>query len=143
MPYDDDRVLVAVVSRRRDFDLLRQACWYRVPLFSAPLCIDADYLAFYLSGHIRPEGGLIAYYAQRTGFELARRRDLLPAEAQHPRADQWYFKLQFRALLSRTPPIRNPTRRPISFIYTDWAHFNQAQVIADLYIRPARAAQRP
>ena len=139
MTYPDDRVLVGVVNRRRDFEAIRDEGWYRVPLFSAPLCVDTDYLAFYLSGKFNAYGGMIAFYARRTGFELARRRDLLPAESSHPRADQLYFKLQFRILEIKTPPITNPTKRPVSFIYTTWERFNRATIIADLYDRGSRA----
>jgi len=132
--YPDDRVLVGVINRRRDFEALRDKFWYRVPLLSAPLCIDADYLAFYLGGKFSPYGGMIAFYARRTGFELVQRRELLPMEANHPRADHLYFKLQFRVLHAKTPPILNPTKRPISFIYTTWERFSRATVIADLYV---------
>jgi hypothetical protein len=137
--YPDDRVLVGVVNRRRDFEAIRDEGWYRIPLFSAPLCVDADYLAFYLSGKFNPYGGMIAFYARRTGFELARRRELLPGESGHPRANQLYFKLQFRTLETKTPPITNPTKRPVSFIYTTWERFNSATVIADLYNHGNRA----
>jgi len=136
--YPDDRVLIGVVNRRRDFEAIRDEGWYRVPLFSAPLCVDADYLAFYLSGRFSPYGGMISFYARRTGFELARRVDLLPDEATHPRANHLYFKLQFRALEIKAWPITNPTKRPISFIYTNWERFNRAVVIADLYDRANR-----
>jgi len=157
--YPDDSVLVGVLNRRRDFELLRDELWYRIPIFSAPLCIDAVYIAFYLSRHItkvrvaagsstgqgKPPnlqtGGTIAYYARQTGFELARRRDLLPDEAGHPHADRLYFKLQFRALNIKTPPITNPTRRPVSFIYTTWGQFSEAHTISDLYHKPATPPQ--
>ena len=131
--YSDDPVLVGVINRRRDFELLRNELWYRIPIFGAPLCIDAVYIAFYLSRAFDEANSSISYFAQRTGFELARRRDLLPAEANHPHADRLYFKLQFRELERKTPPITNPTRRPVSFVYTTWGRFITARTIADLY----------
>ena len=131
--HPDDRVLVGVINRRRDLVMLRDQCWYRVPISSAPLCIDADYLAFYLSRAFKNDNGAIRYFARCTGFELVRRRDLLPAEADHPRAADLYFKLQFRTLESKVPPITNPTRRPISFIYTTWERFEAAQTVSELY----------
>jgi len=121
---------------------MRDECWYRIPLFSAPLCVDADYLAFYLSGHFSPFGGMVSFYARRTGYELARRHDLLPDEPHHPRANQLYFKLQFRTLEMKTPPILNPTKRPISFIYTDWERFSRATSIAELYDHQRRDHMR-
>jgi len=147
--FPDDPVLVGVLNRRRDFERLRDELWYRVPIFSAPLCVDALYVAFYLSARLTARrvtesshghagqpvytGGAIVYYARLTGFELARRRDLLPEEVHHPRAENLYFKLQFRSLERKSPPITNPTCRPVSFIYTTWERFTNAQTITALY----------
>ena|SRR6202165_1380551 len=133
--YPEDRVLVGVINRRRDLELLREQLWYRIPIFNAPLCIDTDYVAFYLSRSFRGANGSIGYYARRTGFELVRRLDLLPAEVNHPRAAELYFKLQFRVVEQKLPPITNPTSRPISFIYTTWERFEAAQVVSELYQR--------
>lgn len=135
----DDRVLIGVINRRRDFELLRTDRWYRVPIESAPLCIDMDYVAFYLSAALAKQvidpaaQGAVYCYARRIGFELARRRDLLPDEADHPRAASLYFKLQFASLEICQPPIQNPTRRLISFIFTTGERFTAAQVVADLF----------
>lgn len=157
--YPDDPVLVGVLNRRRDFELLCDELWYRIPIVSAPLCIDAVYIAFYLScrltkvrvaaesstgrskSHNLRGGGTIAYYARRTGFELVRRSDLFPGETDHPHAARLYFKLQFRALEVKTPPITNPTHRPVSFIYTTWGQFSEARTITDLYRKSATPPQ--
>ncbi len=133
--YPDDRVLVGVINRRRDFELLHRQLWYRIPIMSAPLCVDTDYMAFYLSRTFKEQNGTISYYARRTGFELACRRDLLPDEPDHPRAAEMYFKLQFRTLERKMPPITNPSRRVISFIYTTWERFETARTVSDLYVR--------
>ncbi len=131
----DDRVLVGVINRRRDFEILRRDCWYRIPILAAPLCIDAEILAFYLSRTTRLEDcGSIPFFARRTGFELWRRLDLLPAEMDHPRAHELYFKIQFRELERCPSPIANPSRRVISFIYTTWELFEAARTIGDLYL---------
>jgi len=41
--------------------------------------------------------------------------------------------LQLGELRRKDPPILNPTRRPVAFIYTTWDRFSQARVLADLY----------
>src|SRR5579859_8168109 len=127
--YADDRVPVGVINRRRDLALLHEQLWYRIPIFSAPLCVDMEYVAFYLSRAFVNQSlnGAIHFFARRTGFELARRCDLLPNEADHPRADALYFKFQIRTIECKIPPITNPMRRPISFIYTTWKQFGEAQ----------------
>ncbi len=131
--YPEDRVLVGVIRRKRDLEKARSEHWYRVPQGRAPKGVHAEYVAFYLSRAFGEENGGIRYYARRTGVELARRRDLLPEEAKHPRANHWYHKLQLGELRRKDPPILNPTRRPVAFIYTTWDRFVQARVLADLY----------
>ncbi len=131
--YPEDRVLVGVIRRKRDFEKARAEHWYRVPQGKAPKGVHAEYVAFYLSRAFGDENGGIRYYARRIGTELARRRDLLPEEATHKRADHWYHKLQLGELRRKDPPILNPTKRPVAFIYTTWDRFVQARVIADLY----------
>lgn len=127
-PAPDDRVLIAVIPRRRDVQYLLRDLWYRIPVTAAPGCIDMDYIAFFTSGAVR-------YYAQIAGYELYRRRDLLPLESKHPRQNMLYFKLQFREILIKDPPILNPERRRFAFIFTDWEHFQTARIIGELYAR--------
>lgn len=138
--YPEDRVLVGVVNRKRDFEKLQTEHWYRVPVARGPKQVHAEYLAFYLSQKLSQSSfddpalkGGIYYYARRTGSELVYRRDLLPEESTHRRADEQYHKLQFAELHRKTPPILNPTNRPVSFIYTTWDRFEAATTLADLF----------
>jgi hypothetical protein len=131
--YPEDRVLVGVINRKRDFEKAQYEHWYRVPQGKAPKGIHAEYIAFFMSRAFKELNGGIHYYARRTGVELARRRDLLPEEANHPRSDALYHKLQFGDLRRKEPPILNASKRRVSFIYTTWDRFSQANVIADLY----------
>ncbi len=130
--YADDRVLVGVVNRKRDFHIARQQLWYRIPQGRLPRGLNAEYIAFFLSGKtFREQSGSIAYFARVTGLELARRRDLLPCEPQ--RASDIYYKVQFRRLVPKDPPIENWPARSISFIRTTWDRFIHAETISDLY----------
>lgn len=131
--YPEDRVLVAVINRLRDLECARHEHWYRVPYQQAPNGIYAEYVAFFLSRAFKAQNGGIHYYARRTGVELVRRRDLLPNEPDHPRADGLYHKLQLGELRVKDPPILNPTRRGVAFIYTTWDRFCAARTLADLY----------
>ena len=130
--YADDRVLVGVVKRKKDFRIASQEHWYRIPQRQLPRGLNAEYLALFLSGSaFRQAGGGIAYFARITGLELARRRDLLPDEAR--RAEEIYYKVQFRQLVPRDPPIANLPARSISFIRTTWDRFISAETVGDLY----------
>jgi hypothetical protein len=131
--YPEDRVLVGVINRKRDFDKARFEHWYRVPQGQARTGIYAEYVAFFFSRAFKELNGGIHYYARRTGIELVRRRDLLPEEAGHPRADAVYHKLQLGELRRKDPPIVNADRRVVTFIYTTWDRFTAAATLADLY----------
>jgi len=132
-PFPEDRVLVGVINRQRDFSAVRDQHWYRIPRERAPRSIDAEYIAFYFSRAFKEQNGGIHYFARRLGHELVRRRDLIPEESGHARADSLYYKMQLGDLQQRPEPILNPTRRPISFIFTTWDRFQAARTIADLY----------
>ncbi len=132
--HPEDRVLVAVVNKRRDFERVRDQGWYRIPIRHAPpATTEADYLAFYFTKAFGEERWAIHWYAPVRGHELARRRDLLPDEPDHPRADQAYYKLQLGPLERLEPPIISLRWRRITFIETTWDRFQVAQEINELY----------
>jgi len=140
--YPEDRVLVGVINHKRDFELAQQERWYRIPCDRAPRQIDAAYMAFYFSRSFKDQNGGIHYFAQRLGHELARRRDLLPHEPDHPRAERLYYKIQLGAMEAKQPPILNPAKRPITFIITTWDRFTVAHTIEDLYSMDDRFVER-
>lgn len=141
--FPEDRVLIGVIRRQRDFLLARDARWYRIPQRHMPDGIDAEQLGFFLSGSVfKGQSGSVCYVAAVTGVELVRRRDLLPAEADHPRADALYYRVALGDLQPRQPPITNPTRRPLAFIHTTGDRFAQARTIADLYRADAHLVRR-
>jgi hypothetical protein len=132
--FPEDSVLVGVINSRRDFRFARDDHWYRIPQGIMPRGVRADYLAFFLSGGVfRDRRGTIPCFARVTGFELAYRRDLIPAQPNHPRADNVYYRVALDELQTKDPPIRNTTRRSFSFIYTTWDRFVAARTIGDLY----------
>jgi hypothetical protein len=133
--HPDDRVLVGVINRKHDLDTLLSSHWYRIPQKHMPDGVYTEYIAFYLSGYAAKKFDApgIYYYAERRGIELAYRRDLLPDEADNPRADAVYYKVQFAAINGKNPPVANPKKRPVSFIFTTWDRFVNAKEIADLY----------
>jgi hypothetical protein len=131
--FPEDRVLVGVINRKRDLDYARSEGWYRIPQKQMPRGVNAEYIGFFLSRAFKELNGGIYYYAKRQGLELVYRRDLLPKESNHPRANEVYYKVELGALVEKDPPILNPTRRTIGFIYTTWDRFIHAEQISDLY----------
>lgn len=131
--YPEDRVLVAVINRKRDFDHARDDHWYRIPQAKLTRGVNAEYIGFFLSRAFGEKNGGVHYYAQVKGIELAYRRWLLPEEHDHPRAEEKYYKVGLGELIEKDPPILNNSKRAIAFIYTTWDRFVQARTIADLY----------
>lgn len=134
MFHSSDRVLVAIMNNRRDFDIAREEGWYRIPLKYAPQsATEADVLAFYFTRAFGDDKWSIRWYGASRGHELVQRRDLFPEEPNHPRASERYYKLQLGPLMKLERPIPSLRWRRITFIETSWDRFTAAEEINDLY----------
>jgi len=132
--YPSDRVLVAIMNNRHDFAIARDEGWYRIPQKHAPeSTIETRVLAFYFTKAFGEQKWAVHWYAPVRGHELVRRRDLLPAEANHPRASAPYYKLQIGPLQKLEHPIPSLRWRRITFIESTWDRFIAAEEINDLY----------
>lgn len=141
--YPEDRVLVGVVPRKRDWEIVQAERWYRVPVKHAPPGIpDFDWLAFYFTRAFGEDRWAIHYYCAVLGHELVTRRDLIPSEPNHPRACEWYYKMQLGPLQHKIPPIISPRWHRITFIVTTGDRFMHATEVAELF-DPANPWGRP
>lgn len=131
--FPEDRVLVGVINRKKDLDVLLAEHWYRIPQGQMPRGVNVEYVAFFLSRAFKGRNGGVYYYAPVKGVELAYRKDLLPKEANHARANDTYYKVQLGDIKDKTPPVLNPSRRTVTFIYTTWDRYVHATQISDLY----------
>jgi hypothetical protein len=132
--YPEERVLVGVINRKKDFIAAQTEGWYRIPAKQLRYYTDVHHIAFFLSGKaFKEQSGGIHYHARITGVELAYRYQLLPDEPNHPRANEQYYRIAFNQLAPKIPPILNPSKRNIAFIFTTGDRFIMAQKIADLY----------
>jgi hypothetical protein len=132
----DDSVLVALVNEPRDFEIAVREHWYRIPARHAPKFFSgAQYLAFYFGRAFGDRKWTIQEFAPVRGHELVLRRDLLPDEPEHTRADEHYFKVQIGGLVKREPPIVSKRGRRILFIWTTVQKFMAAIEINDLFHR--------
>jgi len=132
---EEPRVLVAVMNDPHALEIARTKGWYRIPIRRAPPRVGADYLAFYQTGAFGPEERwAVNYYAPIRRYRIARRRDLLPEEAEHPRADDEYYKIEIGPLQSLPHPIPSRRLRRITFIPTTLKRLLSAKEINDLWI---------
>jgi hypothetical protein len=132
---DQDRVLVCVINRLRDLQFAMNDHWYRIPVNRAPRQFVVDYIAFFVSRTARQKqpSGIYAYAPMR-GYELQYRRDLLPKEAHHPRADDLYYRIALGRFIPKTPPILNPHHYTVTFILTTGTNFMMARSVDELFI---------
>jgi hypothetical protein len=129
-------VLVAVLNNADDLRHAASDGWYRIPQRSAPQRIGADYLAFYQTGAFRdaPEAQTITFYAPTRRYRLMTRRELLPEEETHPRAADYYFRIELGPFHRLASPVPSATLRRITFIHTTLDRLLQAQDVRDLYV---------
>ena len=132
---EEPRVLVAVMNDPRALEIARTQGWYRIPVRRAPPRVGADYVAFYQTAAFGPEERwAVNYYAPIRRYRIVRRRDLLPDESDHPRADDEYFKIEIGLLEPLPHPIPSRRLRRITFIPTTLQRLLNAKEINDLWI---------
>lgn len=136
---DSDRdvpVLVVVVNDPADLARARAQGWYRIPLDRAPQRVAAEYLAFYQTGAFpADERWRVRWIAPVRGYRIVTRRDLLPQEAAHPRADDRYYRIDLGELSPLPRPIPSRRLRRITFIPTTVARLHAAEEINDLWLK--------
>jgi hypothetical protein len=130
----EDSVLVGVINRKKDFKILREQGWYRIPVAQMAHGIHEDYIAFFFSRAFRSQNGSIRYFAERGGYEQLTRAEMLPDEAKNKNASKPYYKVNIGALQAKVPPILNESNHRISFIYTTGERFQNATKISQLFL---------
>ena len=130
-------VLVAVLNNADDLWRAAAEGWYRIPQRSAPPRVGADYLAFYQTGAFAdaPEAHTITYYAPTRRYRLVTRRELLPDEADHPRAQDYYFRIELGPFVRLPTPVPAATLRRVTFIHTTLERLLEAADVRDLFVQ--------
>ncbi|MEA3346009.1 MAG: DUF559 domain-containing protein [Chloroflexota bacterium] len=131
---EETPALVAIMNNHRDFEIARQEGWYRIPVKHTPRRLGAEYLAFYQTKAFGEEKWAVNYYAPVHRIHLAQRRDLLPQEADHPRAEDWYYRIEIGPLQRLPHPVPSRRLRRITFIPTTLARLLSADEINDLWL---------
>lgn len=130
-------VLVAVVNNADDLRRAASEGWYRIPQRRAPQRIGADYLAFYQTGAFKgaPEAHAISFYAATRRYRLLTRRELLPQEPDHPRAEEYYYRIELGPFQRLEPVLPSATLRRITFIHTTLERLLHAQDVRELFVQ--------
>ena len=126
--------LVGIVTRKKDWELVRSEHWYRIPVRTAPEGLHTiQCLAFYQTKLFGDEKWAVNWYARVLGVTEAKRSELLPDEPKHPRAGAMYYKLALSDLRRLPNPIPSRRLRRIVFIPTTFERLLRAQEINDLF----------
>lgn len=126
--------LVAVITRKKDFAILREEGWYRIPVKTAPEFLSkVKFIAFYQTMVFGPERWAVNYYAEVKGLKRVKRIELLPDEPKHQRAADEYYKVEIGELQKLPHPIPSRRWRRIVFIPTTLERLVRAKEINELY----------
>ena len=125
-------VLVCVLKSKRDLDILKKEHWYRIPVSHAPVS-HFDWLAFYQPRPFYPEDKCINYYTKVKSKKIYKRKQLLPEEEKHPRAQDMYIKINVGKIMRLRPPIKNIAPRRISFGFTTLSRLKNSKDILEVY----------
>ena len=126
-------VLVAIMNSLRDFAILQEQGWYRIPVQSTPKRWPPQWLAFYQTQVFAGEAHAVHYYGRVRSIRKVRRRELLPDQLPNSKSDREYHQIQLESLRRLQEPILSPRWRRIVFIPTTWSRFVNAKQINDLY----------
>ncbi len=129
------RVLVVVVNNPKDWERIEQEHWYRIPVETAPTQVGADYLAFYQTGAFGDEGHSIRFVAPVKRYSLVKRKELLPEEKDHPRAEKLYYKVTLGELQPLPSPVPASKLRRITFIPTTMQSILAASDVSELWMK--------
>lgn len=128
-------VLVCVVNNATDLQRAASEGWYRIPQRRAPRRVGADYLAFYQTGAFKgqPEAQTVTFYAETRRYHLQTRRELVPSEPDHARAEDFYFRIDIGPLRRLARPVPSASMRRITFIHTTLDRLLSAEDVRDLF----------
>jgi very-short-patch-repair endonuclease len=126
-------LLVAILNRPADLEIVEEQGWYRIPVASAPKRWPPQWLAFYQTKIFRDDAYQVNWYGKIREIRQVARRELLPDEPQNDKSDRRYYQVFLESLERRPQPIPSLRLRRIVFIPTTLAKFQSAREINDLY----------
>jgi very-short-patch-repair endonuclease len=131
---EDDLILIAIMNNGRDLHLAKTEHWYRIPVKSAPKrLMEMRYIAFYLTKPFKDQKWSIPYWSEIKGIKIVKRSELLLKEADHPRANEEYYKIEIGELKQLSNPITSKKGHRTAFIPTTIRKFRTAKEINDLF----------
>jgi hypothetical protein len=75
----------------------------------------------------------VRYYASVLRYSLHTRRELLPDEPDHPRADERYYRIALGPLVALPLPVPAARLRRVAFIATTYGQLRRASDVRELF----------
>ena len=133
-----DPILIALLPKPIDLERAH-AGWYRVPLRHAPASLmEAKALAFYQPAAFGKARWQVAWWGAIRTLETLRRRELIPEQPNHKRANEWYVCVRLAPLVAIQPPKQAKKGRRLLFVPATWGAFQAAKTLDDLFKRRPR-----
>ncbi len=85
-------VLVAIMNNKRDFAILQDRLWYRIPVETAPKHWPPKLIAFYLTKAFGKEAFAVRYFGRVREIKLAKRTELFPDETPNKKTGRLYHR---------------------------------------------------
>lgn len=127
------QLLVCIVTRPAEMQHIREQGCYRIPLQHAPRGLAVSYLAFYLTAAFGKQRWAIHEYAEVLSVSIARRCEILPEQADHPRAQQRYLRYSLGPLQALAVAVPSRRLRRITFIPTSLEQLLSARDVSELW----------
>lgn len=124
---------MALVNNLRDWQILNDELWYRIPIDTAPRRWPPEWMAFYQTKVFGDDAYAIHRYGRVAEIRTRSRLELLPAEWQSAKRDRTYHQIILERLDELPDPIVSRAWRRIVFIPTTLDKLETATEINDLF----------
>jgi very-short-patch-repair endonuclease len=132
-----DELLVGIVNKISDFEIIQNQHWYRIPIEKTNKSLKNRWppmwIAFYYTNAIKEFPQMIIHFARVKAISEASRRELFPVVKQSYKSERNYYKISFDKVESLPKPILSRRWRRIIFIQTTYKKFINAVEVNDLF----------
>jgi very-short-patch-repair endonuclease len=131
-------VLVALLKDKEDEYYAAVEHWYRIPdkTKRCPQMVkdgSIKIIAFYLPKKFEHYYWTVPWFGEVSKISKVQRKELIKSSEVDPKAEDYYYKIEFSKLNELPTPIVSKSGRRILFITTTQNHFKHAQEINDLF----------
>jgi very-short-patch-repair endonuclease len=122
-------VLIAIMNNKKDWAILHEQLWYRIPIENAPNIVKINELKILAFYHTEVFKADLKWKVVKYGFvksiEIVSRQDLFPDEPANisNKADRTYYKIQLEKLETFNEPIISERGHRLTFVTTSSQRF--------------------